>query len=780
MIPETTREALLDAMATFDREQRDTPAWMDWEGHRNHKYAIRHDGRLYPVKEIISLATNVPTERFWGGNQSNAYVQKYGFEVTPIEYASEPRVWWVNQSDWYDVERAGRYIWSSRATDRGTVPVHWEMVTQVRKCDILVHYHNQNVRARGRATSDGYEGPRPAGDGSEASAEIGRIVNVEYVELPELIPVQRVLGALQALDITNGPVERRRARVKQGYVWRFSVEGLRVLRRASSQPWPDWAESLCVGNVISPVTTTYADISEAVARTGLHVSDELLSNYLLALQCKRFVIFTGISGTGKTQLALAVAKNFRPVVKVRETPRHADGRVVVNVSPYMFDYNRMNMPVTLLTTLSLFGNGLPQQSSEIEVVYPEGHTKLRLWKDLNRSAYQLLFREEFRAWFEEHFEVGDQFLVGVELATNREEARLRFSLPSAAVREEPLDNYCVVAVRPDWTDNRGLLGYYNPLTNQYSTTPVLELLLRAQEDCERAKQEGNRDPYPFFVILDEMNLARVEHYFSDFLSSLESGEPIVLHNDLLLEAIDAGSGSAIPRQLTIPENVFITGTVNVDETTYMFSPKVLDRAFTIEINEVDLRGYGVNGSLASAHESPLRVSRYCGTLRQAARPNGEHWMSFGSLLDGELCNVVIALNEMLEGHSRHFGYRVANEIARFVVLASLQAGEQPATLWAALDVALLQKVLPKFHGTQQELEGPLNALFAFAIKGLQASIESVPKSEATNWKLRRGYLIWDGITPTGSPVQPKLPRVAGKVWRMLQRLRLQGYTSFIE
>ena len=167
---------------------------------------------------------------------------------------------------------------------------------------------------------------------------------------------------------------------------------------------------------------------------------------------------------------------------------------------------------------------------------------------------------------------------------------LEIGLSETEIVEAPLHNYVVIPVRPDWVDNRGLLGYLNPLTNEYSTTPFLNLLLRAREEENRAKAADEK-PHPFFVILDEMNLARVEHYFSDFLSALESGEAIPLHED---EAVDSGesqSGPRVPRKLKVPGNVLFTGTVNVDETTYMFSPKVLDRAFTIEFDQVDLKGF---------------------------------------------------------------------------------------------------------------------------------------------------------------------------------------------
>src|SRR3972149_1889437 len=151
--------------------------------------------------------------------------------------------------------------------------------------------------------------------------------------------------------------------------------------------------------------------------------------------------------------------------------------------------------------------------------------------------------------------------------------------------EERERRYAFVPVRPDWMDNRGLLGYYHLLAETYHTTPVLRLLLEAE------KYPGK----PYFVILDEMNLAKVEQYFSDFLSIMESrtagnlqGEPLDLHSVAKAETQD---GLLIPQKLCIPPNVYFTGTVNVDESTYMFSPKVLDRANVIEFNDVDLVNY---------------------------------------------------------------------------------------------------------------------------------------------------------------------------------------------
>ena len=363
-------------------------------------------------------------------------------------------------------------------------------------------------------------------------------------------------------------------------------------------------------------------------------------------------------------------------------------------------------------------------------------------------------------------------------------------------------------VRPDWVDNRGLLGYFNPLTNEYSTTPFLSLLLDAQAEAERAEKE-ERDPYPFFVVLDEMNLARVEHYFSDFLSVLESGESIPLHDSQEIE--EGQNESEVPRNLKIPNNVFFTGTVNVDETTYMFSPKVLDRAFTIEFDRVDLEGYS-RGEIPS-EPFGLSLDSADGLLKPYRKPGREDWSEFNRR-HGKLYKTLLQLQGILEPEHRHFGYRVANEIARFVNLAREQSTDKDGAATAAFDLAVLQKVLPKFHGTQQELERLLRKLFRFSVLGYVGKRSKGGDLKFEKWRVVDGRLLpaspetpvadaepdTEGVraatgdaetanNEAGSEVAPTaqvehrtpvFPRTGAKIWRMLQRLQQRGFTSFIE
>ena len=485
------------------------------------------------------------------------------------------------------------------------------------------------------------------------------------------------------------------------------------------------------GEPMPPFPASLNALTQSLWKRGLHFPHETIANYLLALQTKRFAILTGVSGTGKTALAIEVAR---------------------------------------------------------------------------------------------HFACGD---------------RDHDISPEADTSDTRGGNYTVIPVRPDWTDNRGLLGYYNPLTSDYVPTPFLRLLLKARKELDWANRQG-RDPSPFFVVLDEMNLARVEHYFSDFLSAMESGEPILLHDDPAVEwggtggqvaedgeiaadtPVRGGRKVAIPKALRVPENVFFTGTVNVDETTYMFSPKVLDRAFTCELNDVDLEGYETGeytgGSSALTLDSfDTLCSSSDGTPNQIDRQRREHrwrpgrrdWLDFCALLNGQFRDRLLELHTVLEEENRHFGYRTANEIARFVNLAHEQSSDGEAAAAAAFDLAILQKVLPKLHGTQQELEPLLLRLLSFAVEGPMTPGSSSRGTALEEWSVVNGLLRAKSagdqnpdddstIEPADSPPRgaadppleredkpalapvPALPRTGGKTWRMLRRLEQRGFTSFIE
>jgi len=218
---------------------------------------------------------------------------------------------------------------------------------------------------------------------------------------------------------------------------------------------------------------------------------------------------------------------------------------------------------------------------------------------------------------------------------------------------DPKRHIALVPVSPDWRDPSGLLGYFSALHEEptFHVEPALRLLIDAANDPGR----------PYFLILDEMNLARVERYFAPFLSAMETGDALTLHGGA--DEIDG-----VPPRIKWPTNLFIAGTVNMDETTYPFSDKVLDRAFTFEFWDVDLKAF---------------------FEKQEER-------------DETVETVLLRLYEILLPVRRHFGYRTAGEVLAFVKAAPEGHG------MALLDQAIFSKVLPRIRG--ENGDGLRNAL----------------------------------------------------------------------
>jgi MoxR-like ATPase len=214
---------------------------------------------------------------------------------------------------------------------------------------------------------------------------------------------------------------------------------------------------------------------------------------------------------------------------------------------------------------------------------------------------------------------------------------------------KPEEHYRQISVLPDWTDPSGLIGFINPLSESptYRETVALRLLLAA----------NRRPDEPYFMCLDEMNLARVEHYFAPFLSAMEGrNNALTIHNS-------ESDVDGIPPSIIWPGNLFIIGTVNMDETTHPFSDKVLDRAFTFEFWDVDLSEWRKKNVDRAAQD----------------------------ILD-QVLSVLTSLHEALAPARRHFGYRTCDEVLHFCGAPS------GLDVTASLDAAVLAKVLPKIRG----------------------------------------------------------------------------------
>jgi energy-coupling factor transporter ATP-binding protein EcfA2 len=239
-----------------------------------------------------------------------------------------------------------------------------------------------------------------------------------------------------------------------------------------------------------PKLKPFDSLVQSLVDQGYVFPPELISNYLLALQTKRFVILTGISGTGKTQIALATARAMQPSVAVPVIAQETADVFNLKVYPYMLKYHQMVLPSALVADLGLPMLPTSDNDKQIDVVFPDGQVSLAFVKDPGRNVTHLVFRGEFRAWFDTQFKAGDRFqLKPIERPDGR--YGLHFSLPNVETRTERLANYLLIAVRPDWTDNRGLLGYYNPLIGTYAVPPFYACYWTLMPKCNEPRRRND-------------------------------------------------------------------------------------------------------------------------------------------------------------------------------------------------------------------------------------------------------------------------------------------------
>lgn len=222
-------------------------------------------------------------------------------------------------------------------------------------------------------------------------------------------------------------------------------------------------------------------------------------------------------------------------------------------------------------------------------------------------------------------------------------------------------------VRPEWTDPTSLTGYYDVLTNRYVVPPFLEAVLVAT---------AHRDS-PVFVILDEMNLARIEYYLSDVLSAIETRGSLQLHSNSV--PLEGSTGTSVRAEIPIPPNLYIIGTINVDETTNPVSDKVLDRASVIDMSTVDAPGF-----------IAFLTGRYP-ELKAASAASGPK---------------LIDVHQLMQQHGLGFGYRLIEEFVRYHAFDAKHLGSAPDNV---TDDLLVQKVLVKLRGAERQ-RGLLNSL----------------------------------------------------------------------
>ena len=581
----------------------------------------------------------------------------------------------------------------------------------------------------------------------------------------------------------------------------YNPEIIQFLRETLKINIPDPEYYLKTGNPINridpqikaPIMVIFDTIDCYLKSKGYFFSPVQIASFYTALQTKGFVILSGISGTGKTKLAQYFAEMLQTETEpsaMREKRIALVGAVGEAIDDSEFP---MEVDAAEYWTFPINGDALKDltlpfhlylnHDRKIRHVFTVSDFKtqsgskgmLSPWPDITNPEWR--GREEeagnpnkkYKTWLRiSRREILDEEFYYSQLnplyGYSRKSSALRGSLvpvidplgePTATT--EKAQHLLFLSVRPDWRDSKSLLGYYNPLTKSYEQTDFVKHLLNARQSYDA------KDGQAWFVILDEMNLARVEYYFADLLSVLESGrdEDGYTREPLRFQYGDLETGNPPPPEIKLPPNLYIVGTVNVDETTQSFSPKVLDRAFSIEFTEVDFQAYKsavVNPEMIEwDRDELLRQFTRDGRFAQIDKEEIKQFVQTGEDWTYDLQ----ALNECLQPFNLHFGYRVYDEIMAFL----MNAIENGMDKMEAFDQAVLMKVLPKFHGSRGKLEKALHGVLAWCFDAAKAEQEAVKNAI---------------LAPEQSIIDADwyYPATAHRVLRMLQSLNSTGFASF--
>jgi len=473
---------------------------------------------------------------------------------------------------------------------------------------------------------------------------------------------------------------------------------------------------------------------DACHDANLYISEQLAIRFISSLLTKPFVILTGLSGSGKTKLALAFARWITSDTLISSSNAFSKG-----------DEVKSNRVTYLVSAADKIAVTFTQPESGTKATFPyelinEWVVAIKENKFLPETPSRLI-RDKVEATtkystqlnsFETHLKAASFHII----AKNE-----------AILKTTPYNGVCIVPVGADWTNREPILGFPNALEAGKYVVPengALQLIIDASNDPDN----------PYFLILDEMNLSHVERYFADFLSAMESSEEIPLHSDM------GEWKDSIPCKIKLPKNLFIVGTVNIDETTYMFSPKVLDRANVIEfrVSEIEMQSYLNNNKplnldlLTSSGSAMGKSFVQIGTAKNTMPHNAE-----------EMNIALISFFNELKKSGAEFGYRSAAEIIRFAGVVNII--EPGWSMTKIIDAAIMQKLLPKVHGSRRKLEPVLNTLGKLCLQNEQKIEDFIlPKSDFN----------FDDTTKI------KYPLALEKILRMRSSLISNGFTSYAE
>lgn len=723
--------------------------------------------------------------------------------------ASKPfQVWWVNQGHTYAKAKADGYLWAPIPVEGGKSFPHWDSMTQVQAGDIIINYGHKSIVALSIARSSAVRHPNRKKEGWR--------VDVEYHDLLQPIDLEEFKAYLDEMRTsidTNPPFDEIK-NVLQGYLFNFSHTGLFILTRLFGERLPESILGyLGMGSEIS--------FSKYCHDQGFVFDADLINRYVLSLKTKPFVILSGKSGTGKTKLAQLFAQYMDEQIRQQRKPSSEsdllsrrwfklsfNDKLIVNA----FEGSGKKINLVRKTILkdgimSLVGLDSKKnidmnqkkmmkdlQEGDVIIAYQGGYTvggigvvtQSHFFDDAGDafdSFYEStknFIRVDWK--FDGPLKINDFYMEDNRIPAfsmwsdtihqlNEEQIR-RFSdylsnkdiVLDATGIQEIAKSYEIIPVGHGWTDSSPLLGYYNSLNEDYQMTPALSLILNAVSAVEKGQDSI------FFLILDGMNTSQPDHYLAELISAMESGEPVSLHhsNEVELE-------TGIPKDVVLPPNLCVVGTLHDGAGLPTLPPVVLDRANVIELPSP-------SGSSYSFYHSALP----CFSKEPTIQPLFRMGALAQSHIFEKMAGIRIPDDVLPDFHKRiatemelfqtilgnmgcPFGFRVIQDMMMYMYL-SWEIDRQPM-IWndwyQALDIQILQQILPTIHGSEKRIGPNLRALYGCCFGEISDEQRLGMASGVTTVNMET--LDFDGA---------RYKRSARKLWAMYNELELQGFVSF--